>query len=195
MPKLIGVFDTFKNLDQIPVSNISRWTKHKSNLEGISNFLGNRLLYPQTVSMNKLEIEIDLAILREAISNHPEVVYSSSSSKIIIPEKFLHLFPPPTSLMIILIQSLKLPKITSIFLNDLAGNTLEGSIYAPLKLPAQDTVDITINGQKSQLKLGTIAVFPILEHTLEVVIDDTEKVLLNGGKLGLAIDLRKKING
>lgn len=192
MPKLSGAFELFKNLDLIPAENISRWTKNRSNLIQIRNFLGNRLLYPQTIAVTQMDLENDLAILREAIKIDPQSIYLSGTKKIILPKKFLLRFPNPKVLMVTLVQSLPLKGLTIVYIEDeKSGLNKAGSIYTPEPGSIlNDPISIIINDQESQFNIGSIAVFPYSDHHLKVSINAGNAQEVSGGIMGFAIDLR-----
>ena len=197
MPKLTGAFELFKNLDLIPAENISRWTKNRSNLTQIRNFLGNRLLYPQTVAASLMDLENDLAILKEGIRAEPQSIYVSGTKKIILPKKLLLRFPSPKILMVTLVQFLPLKGLTTVFIEDeRSGLNKAGSIYTP-ENPSllKDPSLININGQSSQFNIGSIAAFPFSDHHLKVLINGGFEIEVSGGIMGFAIDFRGKTDG
>lgn len=128
MNKLIGVFENFRYLDQIPTSDISKWLKTKINDTDLENFIGNRIIYPQTLPMNSLELEIDLAIFREALKRQPEVLYDRRLNKIIIPGEFQQRFGTFERLIKAITEVLILKKNTKIYLKEDNNIKLIGSI-------------------------------------------------------------------
>lgn len=194
MPQLTGAFELFKNLDLIPAENISHWTKNRSNLTQIRNFLGNRLLYPQTIAVTQTDLENDLAILKEAVKADPQLIYVSGTKKIILPKKFLLRFPNPKVLMVTLVQVLPLKGLTTVYIEDENSGLIKGgSIYTPVDGSIlSDPVLVNINGQQSQFNIGSIAVFPFSDHHLKVSINDQFELEVSGGIMGFAIDLRGK---
>lgn len=189
MPKLTGVFDYFKFLDKIPGEDIRHWVKTKVDVATIRNFLGNRILYPQTLATTTFDLEMDLAILKEGLGMNAQQFYSPSSKKIILPKVFLSRFPKTTELMASIVHSIKFSGLTSVYLNENAGNILAGSIFVPQRPSKNMTYDIEINGQVNHLKLGTLVVFPIFDHNINIKTPDGDMVV-NGGVLGFALDLR-----
>ena len=67
MPKFSGLFDSFDNLEKINVENVASFLKNPPQLISLENYLANRILYPQTLPLTEENLEIDLAILREAL--------------------------------------------------------------------------------------------------------------------------------
>lgn len=128
MNKLTGIFEHFRYLDQIPISDISKWLKYKVKDTDLENFIGNRIIYPQTLPINKLELEIDLAILREALKRQPEVLYDRRLNKIIIPGEFQYRFGTFENLVKAITEVLILKKNTRIYLEENNSIRLVGSI-------------------------------------------------------------------
>ncbi len=108
MPKLSGVFDSFKNLDQIPTDDINRWLKVKVEDRTLENHLGNRMLYPQTVPITNQELQIDLSILREAVKRNPSVVYNSATGRLNIPTELQTRFGNRQALAEAIMEALEL---------------------------------------------------------------------------------------
>lgn len=193
MSKLTGVFDYFNNLDKIPVGDLSRWIKSKVNIITLHDFVGNRILYPQTVAFSKLDLEIDLAILKEGLTRNYQQFYDSTAKKITLPKIFLSRFPRSSELMAVIAQTIKVySDFTTVYLSDSSGSMLVGSIYAPKDLDGLTSFGLEINGQKNQLKIGSLAVFPIYDKEVKLKTPSSSEIKVNGGILGLAIDLRKK---
>ena len=67
MAKLIGFFESFDNLDLIPVEEIAKKLKIRSQLIELENFVANRILYPQAIPTTSIDMETDIVILEEAL--------------------------------------------------------------------------------------------------------------------------------
>lgn len=67
MAKLVGFFESFDNLDLIPVEEIAKKLKIRSQLIELENFLANRILYPQAVPTTSIDMETDEVILDMAL--------------------------------------------------------------------------------------------------------------------------------
>ena len=87
MPKVSGIFEKFKDLEQIPIDDISRWLKPQPEYF-LENFIANRLLYPQVLPLTIQDLEIELAILKEVVKRDPK--HKTHDLQI----EFLHRFPP-----------------------------------------------------------------------------------------------------
>lgn len=128
MNKLIGVFENFRYLDQIPTSDISKWLKTKVKETDLENFIGNRIIYPQALPISNLELEIDLAIFREALKRQPEVLFDRRLNKIIIPTEFEQRFGSFERLIKAITEVLILKKNTQIYLKEGSIIKLIGNI-------------------------------------------------------------------
>lgn len=192
MPKLTGIFERFPFLEEIPLLDITRWLKVRSQAQILENFLANRLLYPQTIPASSDELEIDLAILREAVRRHPEIVYNQPLKKMIIEQEFEKRFPTISRLVVALVEALNPGGIISVFRKNEAGNILIGSIVSPAILPMGEEVAINLEGQVMQIPLGSIHVLPVRDRRLKFKLGSLDEVVVNGGDLGIVVDLRRK---
>lgn len=191
MPKLSGIFEQFRRLDQIPIADIAQWLNHRVEQHSLENFIGNRIIYPQTLPTTKMELDIDLAIFREAVRRQPEVFYDRNPNKIIIPAEYEFRFGSMEALVTALSESLKLPKITTVYLKSLVGNTLLGSIYQPNINTSESNTTISVNNQIMGLKNGLIHIMPFRDKHLILKIGNITEISASGGSLGLIIDLSR----
>ncbi|MBI3486312.1 hypothetical protein HY025_05245 [Candidatus Daviesbacteria bacterium] len=192
MPKLSGVFEQFKSLEKLPLEEINRWLKIKLDVYKISNYLANRVFYPQTIPATTQDMELDLAILRVAIKQNPAKFYDSINKKVAIPFEFSLRFHPLTSLVACFIDSIHLKELTEVFLSSSGNRKLICSVCIPVTLPKQTPITVSINQQNYKLKLNTLTLLPIKEKKLQVVIPPTFSVLADAGELGVFIDLRRR---
>lgn len=133
MPKLPGLFDSFDNLDQIPLEAIAVWLKPLPNIIQLENYLANRILYPQSLPLTEYDMKIDLSILREALKlNVPREIEKKASTllgdnpfinitlrKITIPKSFIPFTPNLTSLTWAFIDGLLLNRRKEDWFQDL----------------------------------------------------------------------------
>lgn len=191
MPKLVGVFSAFKDLEKLKAEDLNQWLKVKENPYYLENFIGNRILYPQVVPISIRELEIDLAILREYIKLHPESVYNSRTKKLILEEELEIRFPPFAKLIAVILDVLDLEGPTSVLVKRLSG-TLEivGTIIA-FTPSNQGFTEVKINGQVLALETSTVTILPNQEKAVMVQLDDSTALSVAGGSLGIVIDLRK----
>lgn len=195
MSKLTGPLDLFEKLDELSVSNISRFIHHKADMRSLKNYLGNRILYPQTVAINTQELEIDLAILKESIAKNPEIIYKQSSNQITIPASFISRFPPTNRLLATIIQALNISsQVTEIYVEEGQSRIFSGSVFAPLlTLPiGQSLIMVEINGQPNSIKTGSVGVFPVSDAKIKLKSSLFGEAEVKGGNLGVIIDLRRK---
>lgn len=98
MPKITGLFEEFKNFDKLTLEDIAKWLKTPVDPLVFFNFYANRIYYPQTVAVNKSDLQWDLTILKELLS-HEKKFLSKNSKKIVIPDSFLARFPDKSGLI------------------------------------------------------------------------------------------------
>lgn len=193
MPHLSGVFDEFADLDKIPVEEVLKWLVQKPEIHFITNYIGNRILYPQTIPLTLKEIEIDLAILRAAIKLKPSLVYEPQTNKIIIPYAFAQRFPPLSKIARAVIDGLNPKGLHTIFVKETNQHRLIGSVISPLnpqKLSAdENTVVFTGNAIRKALPLNAISVIETPAPEVKMSLG-AEEFTVAGGEAGIIIDLR-----
>ncbi len=136
MSKLLGVFDLFEDLDKISEQEIITLLHTKVDRHNLENYLGNRIIYSQTVAMNKLELEIDFIILTLALKKHPEKFFKKAQNQIFIPHLIIPRFPPLPKLVSAFIDNLDIEELTQIWIQQINGAMLVGSIL-PKKMLSQ----------------------------------------------------------
>lgn len=193
MPKLTGVFELFGNLDKISPDALNNRLKSREEPHYLQNFIGNRILYPQAVPVSKHEMDLDFALLGEAVRLNKQYFFDEQSKKIVIPESFLGRFPDLARLGIVMVEAIGAPGVSTIYLKGTAWRFL-GTVVAPSLLSSDGPLQVTINGKASNVNIGSLVVFPIQQEKVRVKIDSLEEVEVAGGELGLIVDLRKGAN-
>lgn len=191
MPKLVGVFSNFKDLEKLTADDLNRWLKYKENPFYLENFIGNRILYPQVIPISLRDLEIDLAILREYIRLHPESIYNPNSKKMMIQEELEIRFPPLAKLVAAILDVIMLEGATPITIKRLSGAIdVVGTIIAHTP-QSQGFTEVKINGQSLALEINTITILPSKEERVTVQVGNNLPIIVAGGTLGIVIDLRK----
>ncbi len=196
MAKLSGIFDNFTDLDKLPVADILASLKQRLDPHVIENLIGNLILYPQTVPVSKAEMEIDRAILGQALIKAPNLVWDNRNRKIIITEELACRFPPLIKLISTIIDALKLKEITFIASKEgsllkTLGTFIPFSVIYETHETKKDTPIAFINNQQRKLKGGIVNIIPIKDKQVTFRAGESKEVFLMGGDLGLLIDLRK----
>lgn len=190
MSKLTGVFELFRFLDQIPVADINRWLRSKVEVHQLENFIGNRILYPQTLPLTKQEMEIDLAIFREALKRQPEVLFDKSGKKIIIPHQLESRFSSIEVLLKSALEALNPKGVRLVYIKRPNGQQLIGSVFTPSSVPNTLMVNVTINNQPLGLRTGQIILLPFKDQHLSIKFGSSDQFTGAGGEMGLMADLR-----
>lgn len=213
-------FDAFDNLDQIPLDLISRWIKPKINPLQLENYIANKILFPQTMPISEYEMQIDLAILREALRiNGPKLdskdallgnnaFLNINLRKILIPDKFLKFVPNLQTLVIAFLDGLLLGKDKEDFYEDLWTIVLTddvdeviGSAILPRINNKDAQVEVNINNQNFRIKAGTLMIIPCTLERCPIsyklkgaqALGKNEGSLeIYGGRLGVVVDARLK---
>ncbi len=193
MPHLSGVFDEFADLDKVPVEEVLKWLSEKPEIHFLTNYIGNRILYPQTIPLTHKELEIDLAILRAAIKLKPSLVYDPQTNKIIIPKVFAERFPPLSKIARAVIDGLSPKGLHNIFVKEANQHRLIGSVISPLnpqKLSSDEkTVVFTGNAIRKALPLNAVSVIEAPASEVKMMLGG-EEFTAAGGDAGIIIDLR-----
>lgn len=193
MPHLSGVFDEFPELDKVPVEEILKWLVDKPEIHFLTNYIGNRILYPQAIPLTHKELEIDLAILRAAIKLKPSLVYEPQTNKIIIPNSFAQRFPPLSKIARAVVDGLNPKGLHNIFVKETSQYRLIGSVISPLnpqKLSSDEkTVIFTGNAIRKALPLNAVSVIETPATEVKILLGGEEFVAA-GGEAGVIIDLR-----
>lgn len=221
MPKLTGLFDSFDNLDAISPEMIASWLKPVPPLAQLENYLANRILYPQTLPQTPSDIQIDLAILREALKrNGPDASLSKPNAllggnpflnitlrKLLIPQEFLNFVPDLAVLTFAFIDALLLGRKNDDWFEDvwtvvLTGETEEvaGSLIIPRFEGSRGVLNFNLLGKNYQIRPGSLTIIPCLNDRCRLVYKiQNGKVLgraenaveVYGGRLGLMFDGRR----
>lgn len=215
----IGLFDSFDNLDQIPAEAISSWLKPVPQPAYVANYLANKILYPKSFPVSKQDMQIDLAILREALKmNGPKRPQQVSTllgdnsflnitlRKILIPIRFLAFIPDLASLVMVFIDALLLNRtkedwfqdIWTIVLTD-TNDEIIGSVIMPQFENKDSLMVCQVFGKNYEIRPGNLAVLPCNKSRCEIgyklnkgkILGKEENAVeVYGGKLGLVIDGR-----
>lgn len=193
MPHLSGVFDEFPDLDKTPPEELLVWLKQKPETHFLVNFLGNRILYPQTIPLTRRELEIDLAVLRKGIKLKPSLVFQPQSNKIVIPRAFVDRFPPLTDLVMAIIEAISPKGIHLIFVKEKSQVEIVGSVIGPLNPQKmsndEKTVPLLIGKLQKPLPLNKISLIRTSEKETKIILGG-EEFKTQGGEAGIFVDLR-----
>lgn len=214
-----GLFDSFDNLDQISAESIASWLKPVPQVIQIENYLANRILYPETFPLTKQDMQIDLAILREALrmntpakDQKPDVLLgdnpflNATLRKILIPAKFLQFVPNIATLATVFIDALLLNRtredwfqdIWTVILTDVSDEVV-GSVVLPQFEKKDAQMRLILQDKNYEIHPGDLMVLPCAKNRCEIryslkkgrILGKTESAIeVYGGSLGLIIDGR-----
>lgn len=188
MNKISGIFEKFTSLYNIPPQDISRWLTLKGDETLVGNSMGNRLLYPQTVSVNKSDFEVDIAILREVIKRQPEVIYNASTKRLILTTGLINRFPPLFNLIIIILESVIIKGVTAIYCCGPEKNSIVGTLVKPEKI--EPNTIVALNGKVIKNNFGAVTVLPAPNKPAKLKIDSLPEISVIGGEIGIVLDFR-----
>lgn len=197
MPKLVGSFSSFKDLDKISVQDLIRWIPHPPNPFYIENYLANRIFYPQTIPQKEEDLEIELAILREALRLNPDF-YNRKYSKFLIPQTLLENLPNLGQVIWAYLDAYKPKGIAYVFLKNAKAHQL-GTVLIPDILNKQGLIELVVERKKYSIKLGNLTVIPCMEERCDIsffaknaeILGKNELSLeIFGGNLGIVVDAR-----
>ena len=193
MTAISGIFANLPGLELIPPESIQRWLPTRYDAHVLENFLANRIIYPQTVALTKEDHSIDKAILQEYIVRNPSFFYNPLSHRLIIPLDLINHLPPINEIIPLFCNILNIAGNTQIFISEKNSLKLEGSITDPAVSPSEKMIEITLNGTKQTVPFGGVYHFSLDAEHIKLKIDGTNEIMVSGGKLGVTIDLRKKV--
>lgn len=215
------MFDSFDNLDQIAVEDIARWLKGAPNEVALENYLANKILYPQTLPLTKADLELDLAILREALrQNAPKNLKGAGPflgdntflnvmlRKILIPSNFLRFVPNMTTLIWAFVDAFLLERKREDFFEDLwtiilTGEIDEtvGSVLLPQFMDRNGVLELQLGNQSYKVRPGSLMVIPCPANRCQIAYKFNKGKILGkeesaievyGGRVGLFIDARNQ---
>lgn len=206
MPSQFALFDSFNNLDQISAEAIGSWLKNPPQVNYLQNYLANKILYPETLPQTASDMQIELAILREALKVNTDYFLNIMLRKVLIPAKFLNCVPDLISLSWAFIDALLLHRKKDDFFQDVwtivltdDSDEVVGSLILPQFDVSNGSLEINVLGKKYQVRKGLTAVLPCPKDRCEIgyrlqhgqILDKTESTIeISGGRVGLLIDGR-----
>lgn len=220
MPKLSGLFDSFDNLDQIPVENIAYWIKPAPNLIQLENYIANKILYPGSVPISKIDMAADLAILREALKLHSpglagakkEALLGSNPflnitlRKILIPQSFLDFTLDLSGLTWAFVDALLLNRSKEDWFGDLwtvvltgDSDLVAGSVLLPQFNDRSDLLEFSVSGKMYKISPGSLTVVACPKERCQISFNmkkgkvlgkNAQTLEIYGGTLGIMIDGR-----
>ena len=215
----IGLFDSFDGLDQISVEAVSSWLKPAPRLTQLKNYLANKILYPQSLPLTKQDMQIDLAILREALKiNVPKGSQKLNAllgdnpflnitlRKILIPSKFLDFVPNLATLTTVFIDALLLSRTRKDWFQDIwtivltnTSDEIVGSVILPQFEDKDALMRCQLLEKNYEIRPGDLTALPCFKDRCEIgyklhkgkILGKEENAIeIYGGKLGLVIDGR-----
>lgn len=216
----MGLFDSFNNLDIILAEDIASWLKPVPQLDQLENYLANKILYPQSLPQTASDMQIDLALLREALKlNGPNPVLTNTNAllgdnpflnitlrKILIPLEFVNFVPNLASLAHAFIDAFLLNRKKEDWFEDLWTIVLTddvdevaGSVILPQFAGPEGLMNLKILGLNYEIRQGSLTIIPCHKDRCEIayniqngkVLGKTESAVeVAGGKLGLIVDGR-----
>lgn len=218
MPKTVGLFDSFDNLDQIETSQIARWLTSAPSEFYLKNYLANKILYPQTVPISSSDIKIDLAILREALRINGPTQNKENSllgenpflnitlRKILIPERFLKFMPDLITITWAFVDGLLMDRKKKDYFSDMWTVVLTsdideivGSVLLPQFKGSGGLLKINVLGNDYSVKAGSLVVIACPNQKCQLDFKFHQGKILGkvdiavevyGGRLGLMVDGR-----
>lgn len=207
----MGLFDRFDNLDTIRPEAIAFWLKPVPQLSKLENYLANRILYPQTLPQTEADMQIDLAILREALKMTSLLDHSPffniTLRKLLIPEGFLESVPSLAILAHAFIDAFLKDRKKEDLFEDLwtivlTNDTDEivGSVILPRFDGKEGLMNLKILGKDYEIKQGSLMVIPCDKdrceityklHSGKVLGKNESNIEVYGGKLGVMVDGRE----
>lgn len=191
MPKLTGIFSKLNDLDKLPVEEVESLLKGKIEPYRVDNFIGNRLLYPQTISESKWDLEFDYSVLRAYIKSHPEFFYDIATKKLVIPIEVIRRLPPLLRLVTLIVDAIAPVGTTVIMAKDEKNTEVIGTVIKLGFLPADSQISVVVDEKIFTLKVGIISRITVDKKQVKVTLGEQETMIVAGGEIGLIFDLRR----
>jgi len=192
MTILTGLFAQLPGIENLSPEDLSKWLKKAYDPRVLENYLGNRVIYPQTVALTQEERMIDRAIIQEYIRKNPAFFYNPLSHKVLIPLELMHRIQPNADLMVMLCSLLQVSGVVPVFIGEETSFKNEGVIMAINPLSTEKNITILINGKNTIVENNKIYHFSVEDQHIKVKVDGDPEIMVQGGKLGITIDLRKR---
>lgn len=205
-----GIFDLYKDLDQIDTEEITKWISPAYGWKGptpdsifLENYTANRSLYPRSVSMTKEDMVIEMAILREALKKDKSYI-NTALKKIFIPQVLPERFDNLPSLVWAFIDAYlydlgdEALGVWTVILKSDDKDESVGSVIVP-QLGQSASLAVEVEGKKATVKSGSLVAIPCLKSKCTISFKSTEGKLLgqqsggveiHGGKAGIILDGR-----
>lgn len=199
MPAFKGLLNYISDVEKIEAEKIASTLLFKGDLKIIENQLGNLLLYPQVIPINKSESDFDLAVLREILRLEPGNFYRPDLKRIYIPEVFIRISPNLSKLAFIFIDLLKPVNLTSFLLkSESFGVKNLGTYIKPEKMAEHCFLDVKVGQKKFHVSTGKIVIIPLPQQKIDLELESNCNLIENknkfyaevvGGDIGLIVDL------
>ncbi len=185
------VFESL-NLEDLDPQAVSKWIKFQVEKIPLENHIANRLLFPGSLPITKQDLQIDLAIFREAIRQDPSSIYDKFGNKIIIDQRLIERFGPLRKVLLAIMDVLVIKNITTISVKKDTFTDIVGTIIVPQTVFKTKVVPVWLDDQQFDLRIGFLSLLGSDKKKIKIKIDGGEQFLASGGELGVAIDLRSK---
>lgn len=206
----MGLFDSFDNLSQIHPEAIASWLKPVPQIGLLENYLANKILYPETIPQTERDMQIDLAIMREAVRINTSAdgtpFLNTPFRKLLIPAKFLNFVPDLASLTWVFVDVLLLARARKDLFQDLwtivlteDSDEVVGSIILPRFEGSGGTMHLMLMNKSYEIQKGASMIIPCpktrcgIAYRLQkgkVLGKEENAIEVYGGKLGLVVDAR-----
>lgn len=213
MPKLGGIFNYLDGLAEMPLEGVARWLKSVPSKILLENFIGNRVLYPQTIPVSEYDMDVDMAIVRESLRlgkmkqiAGQKTLIDQTARRIYIPEDFVHRIPNLLQLIIFFVDAYILPRQKKNISEDIWTVTLQGSsnktigtIVIPVFHNNNGVAILSLNNKKYQIKKGIITILPCKTNRCHMDFKIADGKMLGvsegvievyGGDVGVIVDAR-----
>lgn len=184
MPKLTGIFEELAGLESLPIDEINNFLSPQEHFYVLENYLGNRILYPQTIPQSKRDMEIDTAILCAYMHTHQDLFINNGLRRVVISEKIETRFPPLANLIFYFPNIFHLESTVTIAVQREIGQI---EVVGTIVTPSETLNKIKINGQEVNLNPEGMTYIESHEKNNEVELSN-QVLTVEGGKLGIVIN-------
>lgn len=190
MPKLTGIFEQYLKLDKIEAENIISRLPFPLESHYIENFIGNKILYPQSIPMNYQEMEIEFVLLEELIRQNSHLFYNHNKNKLVIPEEFGNRFYPLERVILTFLKAIALGELTKLVMKDRAGEKALGSIITVPGPKDREVESFFLDNKEYQVQKGQPKIVECSKRSCELKLNSGKSFQVYGGEIGLVLDVK-----
>ncbi len=196
MSGLSDLFTVLPDLADLQVDELVAWAPSQFSPEVLDNYYGNRILYAEALAVDDKGYQLDLVILKAAISRQKGSYCNPSTKRLTIPIEIQQLVLNPVHLAEIFLDVCHPEQVTYVMANPA---TSLGTFVVPTVTAKSGTIVITVDGRNHKVPIGAMTQIPAGGNKIQLSFNSLGATILNqnqidlevtGGAMGIIIDAR-----